>query len=54
MNGKDLQKVADRVLDIVYAIVLKKFAGARRLAQNYEFLGEWEGCLPNTIIVIKE
>lgn len=52
--AKDLQKVADRVLDIVYSIVLKKFAGARRLAQNYEFLGEWEECLPNTISIIKE
>jgi len=50
--AKEVLKVTDSVLDLVYAIVLRKFNRVSELAKNYKFINEWEGCLPNSISVI--
>jgi len=50
--ARKLLIVTDKVFDIVYAIVLKKFPKAIGLARRYEFIDEWEECLPNTISII--
>jgi len=52
--AKVLLEATDKVFDIVYAVVLKKFPKAIGLAQQYEFIHEWEECLPNTIGVIRQ
>ncbi|GAI43635.1 unnamed protein product, partial [marine sediment metagenome] len=45
--ARELLIVTDKVFDIVYAVVLKRFPRAISLAQQYRFLGEWQECLPN-------
>lgn len=52
--AKALLEATDKVFDIVYAVVLKRFPKAIGLAQQYEFIHEWEECLPNTINIIGE
>lgn len=52
--AKALLEATDKVFDIVYAVVLKRFPKAIGLAQQYEFIHEWEECLPNTIGVIRQ
>lgn len=50
--AKEVLKVTDSVLDLVNAIVLRKFKRVSELAKNYKFINEWEGCLPNSLSVI--
>ena len=50
--ARELLTVTDKVLDIVYAIVLKRFPKAISLAREYKFIDEWEECLPITISII--
>ncbi|GAI34361.1 unnamed protein product, partial [marine sediment metagenome] len=47
--ARELLIVTDKVFDIVYAIVLKRFPKVISLARQYEFIEEWQECLPNTI-----
>ena len=49
----DFLHITDRVFDVTYAVVLKKFLKARESALGYEFLHEWEECLPTTMSVIR-
>ncbi len=51
--AKELQEVTDEVMDIICAMVLKRFPKAREHARNYEFIYEWEDCLPNTMQIIR-
>jgi hypothetical protein len=46
----DLLTLTDKVFDIVYTVVLKRFPKAMSLARQYEFVDEWQECLPNTVI----
>ncbi len=50
----DFLQITDRVFDITYAVVLKRFSKVGELALAYTFLREWENCLPNTMSIIKE
>lgn len=52
--AKELLEATDKVFDIVYAVVLKRFPKAIGLAQHYEFIHEWEECLPNTVGIIRQ
>lgn len=52
--ARELLTVTDKVFDIVYAVVLKRFPKAMSLVQKYEFIDEWQECLPNTIGIIKQ
>lgn len=52
--ARGLLIVTDKVFDIVYAVVLKRFPKAINLAQQYEFIDEWQECLPNTIGIMKQ
>lgn len=51
--AKELQEVTDKVMDIICAMVLKRFPKAREHARNYKFIREWEDCLPNTMKIIR-
>lgn len=50
--AKELEVITDRVMDIVYAIVLTRFPKAAERARNYKFKHEWQECLPNTMKVV--
>ena len=52
--AKELLVATDRVFDIVYAVVLKRFPKAKSLVREYEFLDEWERCLPITMSIIRQ
>ena len=42
----DFLNITDRVFDVTYALVLKKFLKARESVLGYEFLHEWVDILP--------
>lgn len=50
--AKELQMMTDKVMDIIYAILLTKFPKAREHARNYKFINEWEQCLPTAMQII--
>ena len=52
--ARDLLRVTDKVFDIVYAIVFNRFSKAKKLALAYEFIHEWEECLPNTMGILRQ
>ena len=52
--ARELLTVTDKVFDFVYAIVLRRFPKAMSLVREYEFIVEWQECLPNTIGIIKQ
>ena len=52
--ARELLTVTDKVFDIVYAVVQRRFPKAMSLVQKYEFIVEWQECLPNTIGIIKQ
>jgi hypothetical protein len=51
--ARELLVATDKVFDIVYAVVLKRFSKAKSLALQYQFLDECEECLPNTVSIIR-
>ena len=51
---RELLIVTDKVFDIVYAVVLKRFPKTISLAQRYEFVNEWQECLPNTVGIMRQ
>jgi hypothetical protein len=52
--ARELLQVTDKVFDVAYAVVLRKFPKVITLVQQYEFIHEWEECLPNTIDVLRQ
>jgi len=52
--ARELLGVTDKVFDIAYAVVLRRFPKVITLVQQYEFIHEWKECLPNTIGVIRQ
>jgi hypothetical protein len=52
--ARKLLRVTDKVFDLVYATVLRRFPKAIRLVQRYEFINEWQECLPNTMSIIRQ
>ncbi len=52
--AKELLVAIDRIFDIVYSVVLKRFPRAKSLVREYEFLNEWERCLPITMSIIMQ
>jgi hypothetical protein len=52
--ARELLAVTDKVFDIVYAVILKRFPKSVSLAQKYEFIDEWQECLPNTIAIMRQ
>jgi hypothetical protein len=50
----ELLGVTDKVFDIAYAVVLIRFPKVVTLVRQYEFINEWEECLPNTIGIVKQ
>jgi len=52
--ARELLRVTDKVFDLVYATVLRRFPKAIRLVQRYEFINEWQECLPNTMSIIRQ
>jgi hypothetical protein len=49
-----LLKVTDEVFDIIYSVMFMKYPRARKAALQYYLLYEWEGCLPNTLSVLRK
>ncbi len=52
--ARELLTVTDKVFDIVYAAILRRFPKVITLVRQYEFIHEWEECLPNTISIIRQ
>ena len=52
--ARELLGVTDKVFDIIYAAVLRRFPKVITLVRQYEFIHEWEECLPNTIGIIRQ
>lgn len=52
--ARELLMATDKVFDVVYAVVLKRFPKAAGLAQQYKFIHEWEECLPITIGIMRQ
>lgn len=52
--ARELLTGTDRVFDVVYAAILRRFPKIVTLVRQYEFIHEWEECLPNTIGVIRQ
>lgn len=52
--ANDLLTVTDKVFDTVYTVVLNRFPKAMSLAREYEFINEWQECLPNTVSLVRQ
>lgn len=51
--AKDALKVVDKIFDLIYVIVLKRFSRVKGLVLGYKFINEWEKYLPNTVNTTK-
>lgn len=51
--AKGVLQTTDKVLDITYAIMMKKFMKIIELVRGYKFIKEWEDCLPYTMTIIR-